>query len=241
MVIDRLIRFFLAQRLLVLMLVAAILGGGWLAMSKTPIDAFPGIGRGFSKRLEAYKIETLGDLKAAKHLLYRWKKPGRQLYHRVNGDDHEPVVAGHDRRSIGISRTIDPLFDRQEIRRRLIILCRHLAHLVERLNVQPKTLFLGIKYQFGQKSKRHVTETFLFSELALRRRILALFETLDIYCSLAIVRLAISCGNFETKPATRASLFSWEQEKKAERLWHQTASIRRKYGIDTIRTGAEMI
>ncbi|WP_353661392.1 DNA polymerase IV [Hydrogenimonas sp. SS33] len=206
-----------------------------------PIDAFPGIGRGFTRRLKAYKIETLGDLKAARHLLYRWKKPGRQLYHRVNGDDNEPVVAGHDRRSIGISRTIDPVFDRREVRRRLIILCRHLAHLIEKLHLQPKTIFLGLKYQFGQKSKRHITETFLFSELALRKRVLALFDTIDIYRSLAIVRLGISCGNFETRPATRASLLTYEQERKAERLWHQTASIRQKYGIDTIRTGVEMI
>ncbi len=41
MLINRLISFFLAQRLIVLMLVAAILGGGWLALNKTPIDAFP--------------------------------------------------------------------------------------------------------------------------------------------------------------------------------------------------------
>ena len=41
--IPRLIRFFLAQRLLVLMVVAAILGGGWLALKKTPIDAFPDV------------------------------------------------------------------------------------------------------------------------------------------------------------------------------------------------------
>ncbi len=41
MLIERLIGFFLSQRLLVLMLVAAILGGGWMAMVKTPIDAFP--------------------------------------------------------------------------------------------------------------------------------------------------------------------------------------------------------
>ncbi|WP_456453188.1 DNA polymerase Y family protein [Hydrogenimonas sp.] len=206
-----------------------------------PIDAFPGIGRGFSKRLKAYKIETLGDLKAARHLLYRWKKPGRQLYHRVNGDDNEPVVAGHDRRSIGISRTIDPVYDRREIRRRLVILCRHLAHLVEKLGVRPRTLFLGIKYQFGQKAKRHVTETFLFSELALRQRVLALFDSLDIYKNLAIVRLGVSCSHFADRPATFANLFDHETETKAERLWHQTARIRQKYGVDTIRTGVEMM
>ncbi|WP_201351928.1 DNA polymerase Y family protein [Hydrogenimonas urashimensis] len=206
-----------------------------------PIDAFPGIGRGFSKRLKAYKIETLGDLKAAKHLLYRWKKPGIQLYHRVNGDDNEPVVAGRDRRSIGISRTIDPVFDRNEIRRRLIILCRHLAHLVGKIDAHPHTIFLGIKYQFGQKSKRSVTERFTFSELTLRRRVLELFDTIDIYRSLAIVRLGISCGNFAVKPVTEGSLLTYAADLKAQKLWQQTAIVRKKYGIDTIRSAVEMI
>lgn len=43
MAIKRLIGFFLSQRLLVLMIVAAVVGGGWLAMQKTPIDAFPDV------------------------------------------------------------------------------------------------------------------------------------------------------------------------------------------------------
>ncbi len=41
--IQRLVRFFLSQRLLVLMLVAVILGGGWVALKHTPIDAFPDV------------------------------------------------------------------------------------------------------------------------------------------------------------------------------------------------------
>lgn len=206
-----------------------------------PIEAFPGIGRGFSRRLRAYKIETLGELKEAKHLLYRWKKPGRQLYHRVNGDDNEPVAAGYDRRSIGISRTIDPVYDRDEIRRRLIILCRHLAQLVIKIDAAPGTIFLGIKYQFGQKSKRSVSEKFIFSELALRRRILKLFETIDIYPSLAVIRLSISCSNFQNGASVSGSLFEHERALKERNLWRYTAKVRRKYGIDAIRSGIEML
>ncbi len=206
-----------------------------------PIDAFPGIGRGFSKRLKAYRIETLGELKAARHLLYRWKKPGIQLYHRVNGDDNEPVVPGYDRRSIGISRTIDPLFDRGEARRRLIILCRHLAHLVGRIGAHPQTIFLGIRYQFGQKAKKHLTERFLFSELALRQRVLALFERIDTFKNLAIVRLSVACSHFATRPVTEGSLLAYEAENRAKRLWLQTARVRQKYGIDTIRSAVEML
>ncbi len=206
-----------------------------------PIEAFPGIGRGFSKRLKRYKIETLGQLKESKHLLYRWKKPGITLYHRVNGDDNEPVVQGDIRRSIGISRTIDPVFDRAEIRRRLITLCRHLSQLIAKIDANPDTIFLGLKYQFGQKSKKSVTEPFIFSETTLRRKILRLFCQIDAYPSLAIVRIAVSCSNFRTKPATRGSLLFYERERKEKNLWLQTAKVRQKYGIETIKSAAEML
>ncbi len=206
-----------------------------------PIEAFPGIGRGFSGRLRSYKIETLKDLKESKHLLYRWKKPGITLYHRVNGDDKEPVIPGRDRRSIGISRTIDPLFDRKEAKRRLAVLCRHLSQLLAKIENRPKTLFLGIKYQFGQRAKRSVSETFIFSESALRERVTELFETIDIYRSLAIVRLAVSCGNFETKAAARGSLFTYERETKMQKVWLQAVKVRRKYGVDAIKSGIELL
>jgi len=42
-VLDRLIRFALTQRVLMLLLVALIVGGGWYAFDRTPIDAFPDV------------------------------------------------------------------------------------------------------------------------------------------------------------------------------------------------------
>ncbi|HEY9199872.1 MAG TPA: CusA/CzcA family heavy metal efflux RND transporter [Gammaproteobacteria bacterium] len=41
--LDRLIQFSLTQRLLILLLVALICGGGWYALRNTPIDAFPDV------------------------------------------------------------------------------------------------------------------------------------------------------------------------------------------------------
>jgi len=42
-VLERLIRFALTQRVLMLLLVALIVGGGWYAFDRTPIDAFPDV------------------------------------------------------------------------------------------------------------------------------------------------------------------------------------------------------
>jgi DNA polymerase-4 len=44
-----------------------------------PIEKFPGIGKGFQRRLRSHYISTLGEVKRNKTLLYRWKKPGIQL------------------------------------------------------------------------------------------------------------------------------------------------------------------
>ena len=41
--LERLIRFALTQRVLMLLLVALIVGGGWYAFDRTPIDAFPDV------------------------------------------------------------------------------------------------------------------------------------------------------------------------------------------------------
>jgi DNA polymerase-4 len=57
-----------------------------------PIKKFPGIGKGFQKRLEERYIKTLGDVKRNKPLFYSWKKPGIQLYHRVTGNLSVSVV-----------------------------------------------------------------------------------------------------------------------------------------------------
>ena len=43
MMLDRLIQFSLTQRMLILLLIALIVGAGWVAFQNTPIDAFPDV------------------------------------------------------------------------------------------------------------------------------------------------------------------------------------------------------
>lgn len=92
-----------------------------------PIAAFPGIGRGYARRLEKHFISTLGEASRHRALFYSWKKPGRLLYHRIVGDDGESVSQMKDRKSIGISRTFDPICTADEVLRRITILARHIV------------------------------------------------------------------------------------------------------------------
>jgi cobalt-zinc-cadmium resistance protein CzcA len=41
--LHRIIQFALTQRLMMLLLVLVLAGGGWIAFQKTPIDAFPDV------------------------------------------------------------------------------------------------------------------------------------------------------------------------------------------------------
>ena len=121
-----------------------------------PISSFPGIGKGYEKRLLVHGIRRLGQIRDKKELLYSWKKPGIQLYNRVLGIDNEKIVKRAGKKSIGIGRTFDPIQDRDEIKRRILILCRYISFLVYKQNVTPQTFFLKIRYEYRIKSKNYL-------------------------------------------------------------------------------------
>ncbi|HIQ28506.1 MAG TPA: DNA polymerase IV, partial [Sulfurovum sp.] len=104
-----------------------------------PIQDFPGIGKSFQKRLRKHHISTLGDVKKHKSLFFSWNKPGMQLYKRITGTCGEGISIKSARKSIGISRTFDTLHDVNEVRRRIMIMARHIAYMTMLMKVNPTT------------------------------------------------------------------------------------------------------
>jgi len=208
-------------------------------LKETPIEKFPGIGKGFSKKLHAYKKNTLWDIKTSKKLLYSFKKPGIDLYKRVCGIDSEKVISNSDRKSIGISRTFDPCEDRKELKRRLIILARHLVYLIAKDSYHPTTLHLSIRYEYA-KSKKQITFNRVFNEVFFIKEVLNLFKKLDIYPHSKVIRLSLSLRNFKTYQKEPYSLFEYEKDRKLEKLLKNSTKLRSKYGIDIIRMASEI-
>ncbi len=204
-----------------------------------PIEAFPGIGKATQKKLLHYQKRTLGDIKDAKNLLYAWGNSGKQLYDRVCGLDHDKIEHKSDRKSIGISRTFDAIEDRVEIRRRLTILARHLIFLVSKLQLHPKTLFIGIRYAY-QSSKKQVSFERLLHEEFLLKKSLEIFQELDRYPHSKVIRLTISLSNFQKNPNKYPSLFAYEEDRIAHKLTQKTQKMREKYGVDIIKRGSEL-
>lgn len=205
-----------------------------------PIGEFPGIGKKYHERLKGYGIDTLGDVKRHKELFYSWKEPGMKLYHRICGDDNEKVVVETSRKSLGIGRSFDPEFDRDEIKRRISIFCRHLSFLSYKGKYNPLKFHLKVKYQYGEKSKGFVNSPRLFHENHLKSSMLELFNTLDIHPTHGIIQLQMTLMDFEKIHSKTFDIFHYEEDRKKQDLMDSMHKLREKFGVDIIKTGGEL-
>ena len=207
---------------------------------KMPIKKFPGIGKAYQDRLKAYGISYLGQIKAKKELFYSWKKPGIQLYNRILGINDFKLEKAADSKSIGIGRTFDPILSRSEIKRRLVILGRYLSYLVYKKNVNPRSFYLSIRYEFNSKSKTTMSTNRVFSESFLKENLLLMFEEIDIHPSHYIIQISLSLGNFIEQSFDSFNLFEYEEDLKKKNLNTHLNKLRDKYGIDIIKMAKEL-
>lgn len=207
-------------------------------IEEIPIKEFPGIGKGFQKRLEAHYISTLGDVKRNKTLFESWKKPGIQLYRRITGTDNEGISSRGERKSIGISRTFDAMYNSDEIKRRIMIMARHIIYMVMAMEVNPTSYYLKIGYEYGIKAKKTLTVDRLFSE--------KLFKCMlsDMYKEIAqgnkgAIKLALNVSNFSSLNLKTLSLIDFHEDSKEKKLHQNIHALRTRFGLDIIKTGNE--
>jgi DNA polymerase-4 len=205
-----------------------------------PIKEFPGIGPGYQKRLSGYGIKTLGDIASKKELFYSWKKPGIDIYNKVCGINDNKIVLERDKKSIGIGRTFDVVFDRNELKRRVAILSRYLCFLVKKANVNPLTYSLNIRYEYKIKSKNYVNVNRIFNEEDFKFNMKKLFVQNDIHPTHGVVQLAISVSNFSKAKEFTYDIFEYQDDLKKRELSNQVQKLRAKFGIDIIKTASEL-
>lgn len=201
---------------------------------------FPGIGKSMQNRLNSAQIFTLGELIDSRSHVESMSPYAKELYKKVSGLDREKVKLNRVRKSIGISRTFDPIIDRDELIRRVTVLSRHLSYAIMRLDVLPTTYHLGISYVYNQNSSSNITENRLFSESFFKSLCLKLFLEADSQSSLKILRLSISCSHFTCNSRRELSLLTFEQDQKMRKLTLKTKILRDKYGLDIIRFANEL-
>jgi DNA polymerase-4 len=204
------------------------------------VEDFAGIGKSMSKRLSDAQIHTLGELRKRRGTLESWGPYAKELYKRVEGLSDAPIQTKHERKSIGISRTIEPIYDRAELRRRIHILARHLNFAIQKLGVIPTVYHLSIRYEMNQKSHKNISLCERFTEKKFDSLCISLFNEADIHKRLCVIRLSINCSSFTHHSKKELSLLNFADEEKMVSLTKQNQKLREKYGLDMLKWGSEM-
>ncbi len=204
------------------------------------VEKFAGIGKSMKAKLHSAQIHTLGELRNRRGTIESWGPYAKELYKRVSGLSDTPIQTKHKRKSIGISRTFDPIYDRAELRRRVHILARHLSFAILKLGVIPTVYHLSISYEMNQKSHKNISLCEVFTEKKFDSLCLKLFNQADIHRRLCVIRLSINCSSFTRDSKKELSLIGFEEEQKMKQLTHSSQKLREKYGIDTLKWGSEL-
>jgi DNA polymerase-4 len=204
------------------------------------VGNFAGIGKSMKSKLASVHIHTLGELRQRRGTVESWGPYAKDLYNRVSGLSDAPIKTTHTRKSIGISRTIDPLHDRVELKRRVHVLARHLSYAILKLNVIPTVFHLGISYEMNQKSHKNISLAEVFTEKKFDSLCMQLFNEADTQKRLHVIRLSITCSSFTRDSKKELSLLNFYDDQKMKKLTSSSQELREKYGIDVLKWGSEL-
>ena len=205
-----------------------------------PVGEFAGIGKSMKMKLYSAQIHTLGDLKNRRGTIESWGPYAKELYARVSGKADTAMQTNTRRKSIGISRTFDKLYDRVELKRRVHVLARHLSFAILKLEVIPTVFHLSLSYEMNQKSHKNISLAEIFTEKKFDSLCIRLFEEADIHKRLHLIRISINCSSFTRDSKKELSLIGFNDEKKMQNLTKSSQIIREKYGIDKLKWGSEL-
>ena len=204
------------------------------------IENFTGIGKSFCEKLSGYNIKTLGDIRKNKNLFYSFGKVGVDTYNRVCGIKDSKLNITKERKSIGIGRSFDVVFSRDELKRRVIILSRYLSFIVKKDGHNPLSFQIQIKYEYNIKTKAQENCNKIFNEFDFKNSIINLFMQADKNRNHGVVQLYITVFNFAKKGEHTYNLFEYEDDLKKDKLSKNIQNLREKFGIDILKSAFEL-
>ena len=204
------------------------------------IENFTGIGKSFCEKLSGYNIKTLGDIRKNKNLFYSFGKVGIDTYNRVCGIKDSKLNITKEKKSIGIGRSFDVVFSRDELKRRVMILSRYLSFIVKKDGHNPLSFQIQIKYEYNIKTKAQENSNKIFNEFDFKNSIINLFMQADKHRNHGVVQLYITVFNFAKKGEHTYNLFEYEDDLKKDKLSKNIQNLREKFGIDILKSAFEL-
>ena len=204
------------------------------------IENFTGIGKSFCEKLSGYNIKTLGDIRKNKNLFYSFGKVGIDTYNRVCGIKDSKLNITKEKKSIGIGRSFDVVFNREELKRRVMILSRYLSFIVKKDEHNPLSFQIHIKYESNIKTKAQENSNKIFNEFDFKNSMINLFLQADKHRNHGVIQLYITVFNFAKKGEHTYNLFEYEDDLKKDKLSKNIQNLREKFGIDILKSAFEL-
>jgi DNA polymerase-4 len=204
------------------------------------ISLFPGIGKRTQDKLYNSGIYTIGDIIKRKERVLALGPYAKNLYKKLYYEIKEPLNVNKKRKSIGISRSIEPLYDREELKRRIKILSRHLCYAVLKLGVMPTVYHLGLKYEMNKKSYINKSSTVMFNEDFFYNLVSEMLKEADIYKRYGVIRISLHCSSFTRDSKKELDIISYNESLKQRKLSEYIHKVRDKYGLDLLKRGSEL-
>ena len=204
------------------------------------IENFTGIGKSFCEKLSGYNIKTLGDIRKNKNLFYSFGKVGIDTYNRVCGIKDSKLNITKEKKSIGIGRSFDVVFNREELKRRVMILSRYLSFIVKKDGHNPLSFQIQIKYEYNIKTKAQENCNKIFNEFDFKNSMINLFLQADKHRNHGVIQLYITVFNFAKKGEHTYNLFEYEDDLKKDKLSKNIQNLREKFGIDILKSAFEL-
>ena len=204
------------------------------------IENFTGIGKSLCEKLSGYNIKTLGDIRKNKNLFYSFGKVGIDTYNRVCGIKDSKLNITKEKKSIGIGRSFDVVFNREELKRRVMILSRYLSFIVKKDGHNPLSFQIQIKYEYNIKTKAQENCNKIFNEFDFKNSMINLFLQADKHRNHGVIQLYITVFNFAKKGEHTYNLFEYEDDLKKDKLGKNIQNLREKFGIDILKSAFEL-
>lgn len=199
-------------------------------VSGVDISQFCGIGKASQNYLKARGIHTLSDALGAKAHFNKLGKTGLELYLQLSGKNLGKINKQKEQKSLCVARSFESQNDRDELKRRLKILCKHLSFELFKKDLNPLHLELKIRYKgfktrsFSQNLCEQATS------LLIQKTILELFSKNDCGMDLGVDYLSVGASNF----GLNQDLFSPKLNQKQKALDLSLQKLRLKYGENII-------
>ncbi|WP_074043712.1 DNA polymerase IV [Geobacillus proteiniphilus] len=212
-----------------------------------PVEQMHGVGHKTAEKLRALGLRTIGHVAKADRELLRqiFGVYGPRLHDRANGIDPRSVDpdAGEKRKSVGHSTTLPYDMDKE---RELLAVLRQLAASVsarmKQKQVVSRTIQLTIRYHDFHTITRSQTGNHPFHDAeAIYSYAAQLFKKHWDGRPVRLLGIAAIHVFDEREEGKQLDLFHYEEEAKAEALWHTIEQLRAKFGDRALRTGAELL